>query len=325
MGQIIQLNIKSLKIAVAGILLGVGLLAGLQGPASAADGTVLKTIMAEGLPNPWIKGLFRDGERLIVTTTAGTVQRDPGDGLFAPFAPGGGFKGGRVTGWAEFGGKSWVGTEAALNIREGGKWSSLDKFQQVQHAEELLHSDSKSLFALARVMFGGVLKFNGSEWSVVDRGAGTGIMNNATAILSRGDELFIGTTTNGLYYFDGKSWKVFSQQDGLPGVWVTSLAATDDGVWVGCYSGLALFDGSRFKAFNTTDGLPGTRISALKVVKGKLVVGTMQSGVSIRQGRLFVNVSMATGLTDDRVEALEADDRGVWVGTINGLNLVEVR
>ncbi len=318
-------NIRSITIAIAGIILGAGLMPGLQKPVSAADGIVLKTIMAEGLPNPWIKGLFHDGEQLVVTTSNGTAKRSPGDEAFTPFAPGAGFKGTNVTGWAEFGGKSWVGTEVALNVREGGKWSTIDRFQQVQHAEELLHTDGKVLYALARVMQGGVLRSDGTNWSVVDRGAGTGIMNNATAILARGDEIFIGTTTNGLFYFDGKGWKVLSPADGLPGIWVTSLAATDEGVWVGCYNGLALFDGNRFKAYTTVDGLPGNKISALKVVKGKLVVGTMQNGLSIRQGRLFVNVTMANGLTDDRVEALDADDRGVWVGTINGLNLVEVR
>jgi hypothetical protein len=320
-----RLNKKTFRIALAVILLGVGLMPGLQATVFAGDGLVLKAIMAEGLPNPWIKGIFHDGDTLVVTTTAGTVKRAPGDEKFVPFAPGPGFKGVNVTGWAEFGGKSWVGTESALNVREGGKWSSLDRFQQVQHAEELLYSDSKALYALARVMYGGVLKFSDGNWSVVDRGSGTGIMNNATAILSRGDELFIGTTTNGLYYFDGKGWKVLSQNDGLPGVWVTSLAATDEGVWVGCYNGLALFDGSRFKSFSKEDGLPGNKISVLKVIKGKLVVGTMQNGLSIRQGRLFVNATMATGLSDDRIETLEADERGVWVGTINGLNLVEVR
>jgi hypothetical protein len=325
MRLITLLDKKSLKIALAGILLGVGLMSGLQVPAQAADGTLLKTIMAEGLPNPWIKGVFKDGDKLIVTTTTGTAQRSPADEQFVPFAPGPGFKGTNVTGWAEFGGKSWVGTETALNVREGGKWSVLDRFQQVQHSEEVLFSDGKSLYAVARVMYGGVLKFDGGNWSIVDRGAGTGIMNNATAILTRGDEIFIGTTTNGLYYFDGKAWKVITQKDGLPGIWVTSLAANDEGVWIGCYNGLALFDGTRFKPYTKADGLPGDKISTLKVVKGKLVVGTMQNGLAIRQGRLFVNVSMANGLSDDRVEALEADDRGVWVGTINGLNLVEVR
>ncbi len=298
----------------------------LAGVAAAADGTVLKVYAAgAGMQSTWIKGIFRDGDRVLVATTAGTSVFDPAEKRFVPFAPGPGFKGARVTGWADFGGKTYAGSEIALNVREGGKWTSLDRFHQVRHNEELLVTDGKVLYALARVMFGGVLRFDGKDWAIVDRGAGTGIMNNATALLKRGDELFIGTTTNGLYHFDGKAWKVLLPENGLPGVWVTSLAQTDEGVWVGCFNGLALYDGEKFRRFGAADGLPSEKISALKVVNGKLLVGTMDKGLSIRAGNLFVNVGTEQGLSDNRVEAIEGSAEGAWVGTVNGLNLVEVR
>ncbi len=318
-------RIASMKRAGIALLAGIACLAFAR-PSAAADGTVLKVFSAgSGLKTGWIKGIFRDGDRVLVTDTAGTFGFDPVEKKFVPFAAGAGFKGARVTGWTEFGGKTYAATEAALNVREGGKWTALDRFQQVQHNEELLVTDGKTLYAVARVMFGGVLRFDGKQWTIVDRGSGTGIMNNATSLLIRGDELFVGTTTNGLFHFDGKAWKVLGPQDGLPGVWVTSLAQTDEGVWVGCFNGLALFDGEKFRRFTTADGLPGSKISALKVIGGKLLVGTMDAGLSIKVRNLFVNVGMDKGLSDNRIEAIEAADGGAWVGTVNGLNLVEVR
>ena len=291
-----------------------------------ADGTVLKKYFTEsGLAKAWIKGVFRDGDRILVSYPGGTSVWDPAEGKFVPFATGSDFRGAMVTGLAEFAGRTYVGTEAALNVREGGKWSSLDRFQQVQHAEELLHSDGKTLYAVARVMYGGVLRYDGTKWTIVDRGAGTGIMNNATSVLTRGNELYIGTTTNGLFYFDGKEWKVFTTEQGLPGVWVTSLGETPEGVWVGCYSGLALFQDGKIRKFSTADGLPSNKISVLKVIKDKLVIGTMDGGISIRDRNRFMNVTMEQGLTDNRIEAIGAADEGAWVGTVNGLNLVEVR
>lgn len=308
------------------VVAGVFCLFTAAGSSFAADGTVLKAFSTDaGLSSNWIKGIFRDGDRILVADVKGTAVYDPAEKKFVPFAPGPGFKGARLTGWAEFGGKSYAGSESALNVRDGGKWSSLERFQQVQHNEELLVTDGKTLYAVARVMFGGVLRFNGKDWTIVDRGAGTGIMNNATSLLVRGDELFVGTTTNGLFHFDGKGWKVLGPQDGLPGVWVTSLAQTDEGVWVGCFNGLALFDGEKFRRFTTADGLPGNKISNLKVVNGKLLIGTMDAGLSIKVRNLFVNVGMDKGLSDNRIEAIEAADEGAWVGTVNGLNLVEVR
>ena len=297
-------------------------------PASAlaGDGLVLKTFGSpHGLPGDWLKGIFRDGDRVVATTMAGSAAFDPAEGKFVPFAPGKGFLGARVTGWAEFGGKTYAGTEAALNVRQNGAWSSLDRFQQVLHNEELLHSDGRTLYAVARVMYGGVLRFDGKEWRIVDRGPGTGIMNNATSVATRGDEIFIGTTTNGLFHFDGTAWKVLGPEQGLPGVWVTSLAVSDEGVWVGCFNGLALYEGGKFRKYAAADGLPGNKISSLKVIKGKLLVGTMDRGLSIKVRNLFVNVGMEQGLTDNRIEAIAEADEGAWVGTVNGLNLVEVR
>jgi len=306
-------------------LLAIGLLpTGRE--ARGADGTVLKKFSREsGLPNAWVKGIFRDGDRVLVSYPGGTATWDPAEGKFVPYSPGNSFKGSFVTGLAVYGGKTYVGTEAALNVRDGGKWTSLDRFQQVQHSEELLYSDDKSLYALARVMFGGVLRYDGANWSIVNRGAGTGIMNNATSLLTRGGEIFIGTTTNGLFYFDGKEWKVIGPEQGLPGIWVTSLAETSEGVWIGCYNGLALFQDGKIRKFTAADGLPSNKISVLKVIKDKLVVGTMDGGAAVKVRNLFVKVNMENGLSDNRIEAVEAADEGAWVGTINGLNLVEVR
>ena len=321
-----RVHADSLK-RIAAVLACFLALAGNTGrEAFAADGTVLRKYLAEsGLPNAWIKGLFRDGNRLLVSYPGGTVAWDPSEGKFVPFSPGKGFVGSFVTGFADFGGKTYVASEAALNVREGGKWTSLDRFQQVQHAEELLYTDGKTLYALARVMFGGVLRYDGNAWAIVDRGSGTGIMNNATSVLTRGDEIYIGTTTNGLYYFNGKEWKVFTTEQGMPGVWVTSLAETAEGVWVGCYNGLVLFQDGKIRKYTTADGLPSNKISVLKVIKDKLVIGTMDGGMSIKARNLFVNVTMEQGLTDNRIEAIGAADEGAWVGTVNGLNLVEVR
>jgi hypothetical protein len=322
--KILRTNIE--KISVIFLVLVLAVVTFPFREAAGADGTVLKKYLAEsGLPNAWVKGIFRDGDRLVVSWPGGTSVWDPADGKFIPYAPGSGFRGNFVTGIAEFGGKTYVGTEAALNVREGKNWTSLDRFQQVQHLEELLYSDGKALYAVARVMFGGVLRYDGAKWAIIDRGSGTGIMNNATSVLTRGDELFIGTTTNGLFHFDGKEWKVYIPEQGLPGVWVTSLAETPEGVWVGCYSGLALFQDGKIRKFTTADGLPSNKISVLKVIKDKLVIGTMDGGISIKDRNRFVNVAVEQGLTDNRIEAIGVADEGAWVGTINGLNLVEIR
>ncbi len=288
-----------------------------------------KYFVESGLPNNWIKGVFRDGARILVTAgddrTGGTVAFDPASGRFVPFEPGPGFAGKRVTGWTVYGGKTYAGTESALNVREESGWTSVDRVGPVRHSGELLYTDGKTLYALARVMYGGVLSFDGTDWRIVDRGPGTGIMNNATAVLADGNVLYIGTTTNGLYRFDGREWRVIGTADGLPGVWVTSLAATGEGLWVGCNEGLALVAGGKIASFSMTHGLPSRRIRSLRTVRGRLLVGTADGGISIRTGERFETLSTDQGLSDPRVEAIEAAPEGAWVGTVNGLNLVTIR
>ncbi len=288
-----------------------------------------KYFTASGLPNNWIKGIFRDGSGILVTAgddrTGATVAFDPGTDRFVPFGPGPGFAGKRVTGLAEYGGRSYAGTESALNVREGSGWTHLDNFGPVHHSGELLYSDGKTLYALARVMYGGVLSFDGKDWRIVDRGPGTGIMNNATSILKDGETLYIGTTTNGLFRFDGRDWKVIGVAEGLPGVWVTSLAATAEGIWVGCNDGLALIAGGKIRTFSKAHGLPSRRIRSVRAARGRLLVGTADAGLSIRTGERFETLSAEKGLSDPRIEAIEPAPEGAWVGTVNGLNLVTIR
>ncbi|MFA6148383.1 MAG: hypothetical protein WC899_09255 [bacterium] len=300
------------------------------GDAFGAEISVLrKYFTASGLPNNWIKGIFRDGGTVLVTAgddrTGATVALDPGRDRFVPFDPGQGFAGKGITGWAEYGGKSYAGTESALNIRDGISWSHLDGFGPVRHSGELLYNAGKTLYAVARVMAGGVLSFDGKEWRIVNRGPGTGIMNNATAVLSDGENLYIGTTTNGLFRFDGRAWTVIGAAEGLPGTWVTSLALTDEGLWIGCNDGLALLVGKKIRTFSGADGLPSRRIRTVRRIRGRLFVGTADAGLSIRTGERFETLSTDRGLSDPRIQAIEEAPEGAWVGTVNGLNLLSIR
>jgi len=316
------------KLLKTGMLLLLGASIALPAPAAshAEEARVVKIYgKGSGLRGDWIKGIFREGDRLLVSTPAGTDQYVPPDDRFHPYEPEAGFNGNRVTGIAEYGGKVYVATDRALNVREGGKWTALDRFQQVLHNEELLYSDGKSLYALARVMFGGVLRYDGANWSVVTRGPGTGLMNNATSLVTRGEEIFIGTTNNGLYHFNGKKWTVHGPETGLPAVWVTSLAASSEGVWVGTGNGLILFEGGKFRKFTVENGLPSNKMSVLKVLNDKLFIGTMDGGVSVRSRIGFQNVTAREGLSDNRVEAIGTAGDGVWVGTVNGLNLLTIQ
>ena len=173
-------------------------------------------------------------------------------------------------------------------------------------------------------MLGGLVQYDGTQWKLLSRGEGTGVMNNITRIALWNGELWAGTTNNGIFVLKSGKWNVTGPEDGLPGLWITSLAGTDDGMYAGSPDGLGYFDGRRWKVFRVADGLPSNKVSALKAYENKVIVGTFDRGISIFDGRRFRNIGRAEGLSDDRVESIEVVEDTIWIGTINGLSLVRI-
>jgi len=78
-----------------------------------------------------------------------------------------------------------------------------------------------------------------------------------TAIASEGDLLWVGTK-KGLFTFDGKQWKGYGQNEGLPSEYITTILPISKRlVWVGTDQGIAKFDGANWSVSpfggNSTD------------------------------------------------------------------------
>lgn len=100
------------------------------------------------------------------------------------------------------------------------------------------------------------------------------------------DYLYVGTP-EGLFRYDGRSWKTFTvETDSLPSNNITAIAAGEKkSVWVGTDSGLASYEGGKWTTYTTAEGLPDNQITALKLHKRKaLWIGT-RSGVAYFDGK----------------------------------------
>lgn len=274
------------------------------------------------LPFSWVSGVFRDGNDVWVGTRNGTRIYSLAGKAWRTPPPG--FAGNAVTGLARFGGSLYVATEAGLNIGGPDGWKAMNRIANAVAYDGDLAASENTLWMAARTMTGGLLRFDGSGWKLLSRGEGTGVMSNITRLSVRNGELWAGTTNNGIYLFKSGKWTVIGPEDGLPGLWITSLAGTGDGMYAGSPDGLGFYNGSRWKVYRTADGLPSNKVSALKVYKNKVVIGTFDRGISIFDGRRFRNIGRAEGLSDDRVESIEVVEDAIWVGTINGLSLVRI-
>ncbi|GAA4365771.1 hypothetical protein GCM10023185_36360 [Hymenobacter saemangeumensis] len=62
--------------------------------------------------------------------------------------------------------------------------------------------------------------------------------------------LWFGTTENGLYKYDGKSFRQFLVTDGLTSNNIYSILEDKEGkIWIGTHAGLCIYDGKTFTEF----------------------------------------------------------------------------
>lgn len=105
-------------------------------------------------------------------------------------------------------------------------------------------------------------------------------------------------------------------------------------LWYGTRGGLNRFDGYGFKAFKTNPFDPfsisdNTVQAILEDRQGRLWLGTENNGVDVYDppsGRFYHLKAGDNGLSNSNVASLaEAPDGSIWVGTLDGLNKVELK
>ena len=107
----------------------------------------------------------------------------------------------------------------------------------------------------------------------------------AAKVDDTGRGIWFGTWGAGASLFDGESkWTSYTEQDGLPGNIVYSIAQGPDGLmWFGTNNGIAAFDGKTFKSFRTSER--SEHIYALEVASdGAIWAGTRGAAVRLVPG-----------------------------------------
>lgn len=142
---------------------------------------------------------------------------------------------------------------------------------------------------------------------------------------------WFGTTQNGLYKYDGKSFNQFTVKDGLDCNKIYCLLEDNDGkIWVGTEEGLCFYDGKAFSKIQIPlpKNLPPNKspyyqthwvYSMLQAKNGKLWFVTID-GVYIYDGKSFTQFMIdeaANGFltSSDKVERILEDNAGnIWLG-----------
>jgi streptogramin lyase len=130
-------------------------------------------------------------------------------------------------------------------------------------------------------------------------------------------------TEGGVSMFDGKTWRAWTQADGLGaprterGNYILAVHAGKDGaIWAGTWGGgAARFDGARWTSLTSKDGLAGNIVySIAQEADGTLWFGT-DAGLSWYDGKKLRSLGPKEGLPGPNVFALAAAPKGeVWAG-----------
>src|SRR5687768_344676 len=135
--------------------------------------------------------------------------------------------------------------------------------------------------------------------------------NVQCGLQDKAGNLWFGTTENGLYKYDGKSFSQFLVTNGLTSNNITSILEDKDGkIWIGTQTGLCLYDGKTFAKIQIPlrKNLPPNKnhhprnshcvFSIMQAKSGKFWLATID-GVYIYDGRSFTPFIIDEGAVGD--------------------------
>jgi len=140
----------------------------------------------------------------------------------------------------------------------------------------------------------------------------------------RSGNLWIGTD-NGLNRYSGGKIIKYLKDNGLPDSVVYCIHEDkNDIIWIGTANGLSSIKNSKIKNYSVEDGLIDNRVYTIyEDSKGFLWFGT-EEGISRYDGKTFRNYNDKNGLSNSIVNYIIDDGTYLYIGTNNGLNVIEL-
>ncbi len=169
----------------------------------------------------------------------------------------------------------------------------------------------------------GLARFDGMEFTVLDKNTSTGLRSNRVTALfvDRRGALWIGTAAGELTRMSGLDFTVYASEHGLPGLGINAIQEDVEGtLWIGTAGGgLGKLSGGRVTMLTKNDGLASDTVLALLVDRRQnLWIGT-RGGLNRMERGGFQTYTTAEGLPVNAVRALFEDrSSNLWIGTDGG-------
>lgn len=116
------------------------------------------------------------------------------------------------------------------------------------------------------------------------------------------------------------NWQRFDKENGLPSDKAYCVRIVGERVLVGTHDGLAVFENKTWKVYTQEDGLPHNGVLSIDVSEssGDVWIGTM-GGLTRWSGGRFQNFTqLNSGMPNDLIYSVTCTEREVWVATAGG-------
>jgi ligand-binding sensor domain-containing protein len=292
------------------------------------DGELVRCGFAEGLDSRSIRCLFedRDGNLWVGTDGSGLARLRPR--LFQVYGREAGLSQPIIDSVAEVApGEFWVGTQGSGVVRfESGRFGAPYCFPAWNLSERswvasVLPDGREGLWIGSHM--DGLFRVNGKDGRRIRLRSEWPPMTNIRALFrDAGGVLWIGSTTGLASLSDGQV-RHYAAADGLPYLYVNSLAQTPDGVlWVASRSsGLFRREGDRFVPFaDDPDGRLAVPVALLVDHLGALWIGSSRGRLGRLAGGQLVVFGEDRPLLDEEVGGMLEDDAGdLWLAGHGGI------
>lgn len=142
---------------------------------------------------------------------------------------------------------------------------------------------------------------------------------------SRNGQYAYGISVMGLEVIDQERRQVVFTTFGTPYQqrFLDAFEDKDQHLWIGSVGGLLRFEECRFVPLPMDHSVFHRRIEAIgQLADSTLVLGTKGNGLALWRDSTVVVIDEHDGLTSNMVENIAINHQQIWVGTLNGLNLL---
>lgn len=281
------------------------------------DGSGLEEIPLKRGENERIRGIDRQGDRLVATTVSNLYFEDAG--AWTPAGPGLRLPDDASLGMSLVDGDTiWLPTSRGVFRWRGDEWDhyTVANGLPVNEMSYIYRLSDGTIFA-STYLAEALARFDGESWqSAADP-------TSALAIARAPDRLLV-ATAGGLLQGPSERWRILDSRSGLPGDRVEYVLRLGDETWALAHTkGVMRVRADGFEAYGMEDGLPPlTQFMAMARDGDHRWLGT-QHGLFRMEGSHFVEVPLAGKIGKELFSLSAAGNGELLVGTTEGLLLLK--